>query len=173
MSEHAQIGKARHSIWDNKTTSSWTHGIEYRVLEDPEDIYDYVNTVIRKELETDLIGMREGQSSNGIIDSLASRQWRLELLNVCDVKLNPLIMESCDVKTGQLFKDRLEERTSELRSALQRDRVAIWPLVVIDDQHLLIDGYCRHSTLAGLGVPKAYAYTGQTTSVKGSMRSGA
>ena len=168
MIEIAQIGKSRHSIWDNKTSLSWTHGIEYRVLEDPDDIYDYVNTVIRRELETDLVGMGVDQNSNNITPSLARREWRLELLNVCDVKLNPLIMESCDVKTGQRFTDRLKERISDLRMALEKDRVAIWPLVVIDDQHLLIDGYCRHSTLASLGVPKAYAYTGQTTSTKGS-----
>ena len=156
-------------MWHNKTSSIWTHGIEYRVLEDPDDIYDYVNTVVRKELETDLIGMRERetQNSNGTINSLASRQWRLELVNVSDIRLDPLIMESFDINTGQRFKDRLKERTSKLRRALDKERVAIWPLVVIDNQHLLIDGYCRHSTLTDMGIPKAYGYLGQIAVGKG------
>ena len=171
MIEITQVGKTRHSIWDNKTSSSWTHGIEYRVLEDPDDIYDYVNSVIRKELETDLKDMGEDQNTNGIIDSLARRQWRLEILNVCDVSLNPSIVESCDIKTGQPFKDRLKERTSELLRALDKDRVSISPIVVIDDPHLLIDGYCRHSALTSMGVPKAYGYSGQITAAKESSRS--
>lgn len=160
MSEGAQVGKARHSLWDNKTSSSWLHGIEYRVLEDPDDIYDYVNVVIRKELETDLTRMGPGESSTEIIDSLTTRKWKLEIVNVCDIRLNPVITESYDIKTGQRFRDRLKERSSELRRVLDQDRAIIWPLILIDNQRLLIDGYCRHSTLTEMGIPKAYAYSG-------------
>jgi hypothetical protein len=170
MSESTQVGKAKHSPWDNKTSASWLHGIKYRVLEDPDDIYDYVNTVIRRELETDFISMGKGEVSNEIIDSLAARRWKLEVANVCDIRLNPMIMESYDIKTGQRFKDRLKERTSELRRVLDQDRTVIWPLVLIGNHHLLIDGYCRHSTLTEMGIPKAYSYLGRITGDKKGTR---
>lgn len=160
MSELASVGKTRRTPWDNKTSKSWLHGIEYRVLEDSNDIYDYVNTTIRKELETDALTMRNGPNSNEIIDSLASRKWKLEIVKLCDILLNPMIMQSCDIKTGRQFGDRLKERTSELRRALDQDRGAIWPLIIVDNNRLLIDGYCRHSTLTEMGIPRAYGYSG-------------
>lgn len=160
MSEIAPVGKAKHTPWDNKTSKSWLHGVEYRVLEDPDDIYDYVNTAIRKELETDTVTMRNGPDSNEIIDSLATRKWKLEIVNLCDIQLNPMILESSDIKTGRRFRDRLKERTSEFRQVLDHDKVAICPLVLVDNHRLLIDGYCRHSTLTEMGIPRAYGYSG-------------
>jgi hypothetical protein len=170
MSESTQVGRARHSVWNNKTSAIWLHGIEYRVFEDPDDIYDYVNTVIKKELETDLVSMRKGENSNEIIDSLTARKWKLEIVNVSEIRLNPMIMESYDIKTGQRFKDRLRERTSELRRVLDQDRTVIWPLVLIGNHHLLIDGYCRYSTLTEMGIPKAYGYLGRITGDKKGTR---
>jgi hypothetical protein len=166
MSEITEVGKAKHSPWDNKTSASWLNGIEYRVLEDPDDIYDYVNTVIRKELETDLRSMGASENSNEIIDSLAARKWKLEIVNVHDIQLNPKILESYDNRTGQRFKDRLKERTSELRRVLGQNRAIIRPLVLIDSHNLLIDGYCRHSTLTQMEIPKAYGYSGRVISGK-------
>ena len=160
MSDITQVGKTKHTPWDNKTSTSWLRGVEYRVLEDPDDIYDYVNTEIRKELETDLISMRNGPNSNEIMNSLAIRNWKLEVVNLCDIQLNPMIMESWDVKTGKSFRDRLKERTSELCRALDQDKAVIWPLVMIDSHNLLIDGYCRHSVLTEMGIPRAYGYSG-------------
>ena len=163
MSETPPVVKAKHSPWDNKTSTTWLHGIEYRVLEDSYDIYDYVNTVIKKELETDFLSMEKIPNSHEFIDSLTARRWKLEIVNLRDIQLNPVITESYEIKTGQRFRDRLKERTSELRRALDQSRVVIWPLVLIDDTHLLIDGYCRHSTLTEMGIPRTYCYSGRTS----------
>ena len=160
MSETAHVGKTKHSPWDNKTSARWLYGVEYRVLEDPDDIYDYVNMEIRKELEIDLTSMRKPRNSSETIGSLGKRKWRLEVVSVGDIQLNPTITESYDLKTGKGFKDRLKERTADLRRALERDRAVISPIVLIDRPPLLIDGYCRHSTLIEMGIPKAYGYSG-------------
>ena len=162
MSEIMRVGHVgKHWLWNNKTSARWLHGVEYRVLEDSADIYDYVNTAIRKELETDLTSMERDPNSTEIINSLASRKWRLEIVNMGDVHLNPVIMESYDINTGRRFKDRLKERSFELRRVIDRRKEVIWPLVLIDDLHLLIDGYCRYSTLADIGIPRAYGYSGR------------
>ena len=85
---------------------------------------------------------------------------RLEVVGINDVRLNPLILNSSDVKTGRKFSERLKERRSELRRALEAHRVVIWPIVMSREENLLVDGYCRHSTLQEMGIPETYAYVG-------------
>lgn len=160
MSGITRIGKAKPTPWDNKTSTSWLNGVEYLVLENPDDIYDYANTVVRKELEEDLLSMGKSPNTNEIIDSLATRRWKLEIVTLSDIQLNPAIMESYDIKTGARFRDRLKQRTLDLRRVLDQGRASIWPLVLVDSQHLLVDGYCRHSTLTEMEIPRAFCYSG-------------
>ena len=145
---------------ENLTTVRRLRSIEYRVFEDSDDIHDLINTEVRRELEADLESMGRDPRDDALLNSLPKRKWRLEVVNINDVRLNPLILSSSDFKTGRKFAERLKERRAELRKALEAPRAVIWPIVVSREEKLLIDGYCRHSTLQEMGIPEAYAYVG-------------
>jgi hypothetical protein len=74
--------------------------------------------------------------------------------------MNPLILNSADIKTGRLFTERLRERRTELRQALETGGAIIWPIVLLREERLLVDGYCRHSTLQEMKIPEVYGYVG-------------
>jgi hypothetical protein len=161
MSDHSRVGtKGRRSAWDNRTSIRRLHGIEYRMLEDSDDIHDFINTEVREELEEDLEGMGEDPRHITLLNTLPKRKWKLEIVGVADVRLNPLILDSTDLKTGRKFVERLEERRSELRKALETGGTVIWPIVLVREEQLLVDGYCRHSTLREMNIPEAYGYVG-------------
>ncbi len=163
MSDRSRVrNTGRRSIWDNKITIRKLHGIEYRMLEDSEDIHDFVNTEVRKELDTDLESMGEDPRYDVLLNSLSKRKWKLEIVDVGEVRLNPLVLNSADMKTGRKFMERLRERRLELRKALEAGEAIIWPIVLLHEEHLLVDGYCRHSTLQEMNVPKAYGYLGRS-----------
>ena len=145
---------------ENLTTVRRLGSIEYRVFEDSDDIHDLINTEVRRELEADLESMGWDLRDDALLNSLPKRKWRLEVVNINDVRLNPLILNSSDVKTGRKFAERLKERRSELRRALEARRAVIWPIVLLREENLLVDGYCRHSTLQEMGLPETYAYIG-------------
>jgi len=145
---------------ENLTTVRRLRSIEYRVFEDSDDIHDLINTEVRRELEADLESMGRDPRDDVLLNSLPKRKWRLEVVSINDVRLNPLILNSSDVKTGQKFAERLKERRSELRRALEARGAVIWPIVLVREENLLVDGYCRHSTLQEMGIPETYAYVG-------------
>ena len=147
---------------ENLTTVRRLRSIEYRVFEDSDDIHDLINTEVRRELEADLESMGQDPSDDALLNSLPKRKWRLEVVSINDVRLNPLILNSSDVKTGRKFAERLKERRSELRRALEARRAVIWPIVLLREENFLVDGYCRHSTLQEMGIPETYAYVGTT-----------
>ena len=162
MSDSSRVGNiGRRSVWDNRTTVRRLHGIEYRMLEDSDDIHDFVNTEVRKELDADFESMGEDPRQDALLNSLPKRKWRLEIVGVDEVRMNPLIMNSADLKTGRKFMERLTERRSELRKALEAGGTVIWPIVLLREQKLLVDGYCRHSTLQEMNIPQAYGYVGR------------
>ena len=147
---------------ENLTTVRRLHSIEYRVFEDSDDIHDFINIEVRRELETDLGSMIQGGQNEALLNSLPKRKWKLDVVNLDDVRLNPLIMNSSDIKTGRKFTERLKERRLELRKALEGGGVVIWPIVLLREDNLLVDGYCRRSTLQEMGIPETYAYVGTT-----------
>ena len=149
----------RHTT-ENLTTVRRLRGVEYRVFEDSDDIHDLINTEVRRELEADLVSMGRDPRDDVLLNSLPRRKWRLEVVSINDVRLNPLILNSSDVKTGREFAERLKERRSELRRALEAGRTVIWPIVLSREENLLVDGYCRLSTLQEMGIPETYAYVG-------------
>ncbi len=162
MSDRSRVGNiARRSAWDNRTTVRRLHGIEYRMFEDSDDIHDFINTEVRRELETDLESMGEDPRHDALLNSLPKRRWKLEVVSVGEVRLNPLILNSSDIKTGRRFMERLRERRLELRKALEAGGSAIWPLVLLREEQLLVDGYCRHSTLQEMNIPETYGYVGR------------
>jgi len=162
MSDRSRVGNTiRRSAWDNRTSIRRLHGIEYRMLEDSDDIHDFINTEIRKELDADFESMGEDPRQDALLNSLPKRKWRLEIVGVDEVRMNPLIVNSADLKTGRKFMERLRERRSELRKALETGGTVIWPIVLLREQQLLVDGYCRHSTLQEMNIPEAYGYVGR------------
>jgi hypothetical protein len=162
MSDRSRVGNTgRRTAWDNRTTVRRLHGVEYRMLEDSDDIHDYINTEVRKELETDFESMGANPQHDALLNSLPKRKWRLEIVAVGEVRMNPWILNSADLKTGRRFMERLRERRSELRRALEAGGAVIWPIVLLREEQLLIDGYCRHSTLQEMNIPEAYGYVGR------------
>jgi hypothetical protein len=57
--------------------------------------------------------------------------------------------------------ERLRERRLELRKALEAGGAVLWPIVLLREERLLVDGYCRHSTLQEMNIPEAYCYVGR------------
>jgi len=147
---------------ENLTTVRRLRSIEYRVFEDSDDIHDLINTEVRRELEADLESTGRDPRDDLLLNSLPKRKWRLEVVSINDVRLNPLILNSSDVKTGRKFAEQLTERRLELRKALEARGVVIWPVVLLREDNLLVDGYCRHSTLQEMGIAETYAYVGTT-----------
>ena len=149
------------TISGNLTTVRRLHGIEYRMFEDSDDIHDFINTDVRKELEADLENVGQDPRHNALINSLPRRKWRVEVVSVSEVRLNPLILNSTDPKTGQKFTERLGERRSELRKKFEAGGAVIAPIVLLREEQLLVDGYCRHSALQEMNIPDAYGYVGR------------
>lgn len=73
---------------------------------------------------------------------------------MADVKLDSSMMER------QSFVDRLEERSKELARGIEHCDAVIWPVVLRGEDFLLMDGYCRYTTLKRLNKTKALAYIG-------------
>ncbi|HWY27997.1 MAG TPA: hypothetical protein VNW25_01935 [Candidatus Sulfotelmatobacter sp.] len=144
------------------TTVRRLHSIEYRVFEDSDDIHDLINIEVRRELEADMGSMRGDLRDEALLNSLPKRKWKLDVVGLDDVRLNSLILNSSDIKTGRRFTERLTERRLELRKALEAGGAVIWPIVLLREDNLLVDGYCRHSTLQEMGIRETYAYVGTT-----------
>jgi hypothetical protein len=147
---------------ENLTTVRRLHSIEYRVFEDSDDIHDFINTEVRRELEADLGSMGQDPRDDALLNSLPKRKWKLEIVLLDNIRLNPLIMNSSDMRTGRRFTERLKERRSELTKALEARGTIIRPIVLLREDNLLVDGYCRHSTLLEMDIPETYAYVGTT-----------
>jgi len=131
------------------------------MLEDSDDIHDFINTEVRKELDADFESMGKDPRHDALLNSLPKRRWRLEIVGVDEVRMNPLILNSADLKTGRKFMERLRERRLELRKALEAGGAVLWPIVLLREERLLVDGYCRHSTLQEMNIPEAYSYVGR------------
>jgi len=135
-------------------------GISYWVIEDVDAIYDFINTEIRKEWETDARSEYREPEDDPWLKTLRKRNWHLEVMGVTQIKLNPDIMNYVDPRRGYVFSKSLERRSSELRQSIELGGVVLSPLIVRREDYQLVDGYCRHATLIAMGVPKTYAYIG-------------
>jgi hypothetical protein len=122
-------------------------GIAYWVIDDPADIKDYIDVVLRKEWEADIED--DGPPKEDWLGDLLHRSWSLEVLGVDQVH-----------GSEYLGSPRLAQRRAELRRGIERYGSVIWPIVVWEEEHFLADGYCRYTTLKEMGVKRVYAYVG-------------
>ena len=131
-------------------------GVSYWIIEDPRTIYEFINTNVRLEWESDV------RDAGGIIEgdewlqALSRRRWTLEVLRLGEVRQDPVVVSYKDEAKGYDFQLSLEKRRTILQNGLKSGAV-IWPLVV-DETSMLRDGYCRYSTLVSLGVSEAHCY---------------
>lgn len=136
------------------------NGITYWVIEDPEGIYDFINNEIRKELEEDARSEGREPQKDQRLKTLAKRKWSLDIIGIEQIKLNPKIINYVDLERDYIFSESLIKRSQELKEAIERYAVVIWPIIVTGEDCVLIDGYCRYTTLKMMNVKRIYAYIG-------------
>ena len=64
-------------------------GIAYWVIEDPDEIYDFINSQIRKEWTADAKDEGRNPQEDIWLLGLSKREWRLEILQLDEIKPNP------------------------------------------------------------------------------------
>ncbi len=135
-------------------------GITYWVIENPEDIYDFINTNVRVEWEADIEFAGGNPREDPWLKSLPNHRWRLGVMDTNLVRLNPFVSDFTDSKKSYSFAESLARRIRELRKAIENYGSVIWPIVVDGRDLKLVDGYCRLTTLKEMGISETYAYTG-------------
>jgi hypothetical protein len=135
-------------------------GITYWVIDDPEAIFDFINTEVRKEWEVDAKSEHRDPKHDPWLDALSKRRWCLEIMGMSQIKLNPEIMNYVDPDRNYVFSQSLNKRCSELRRSIRLGGLALPPLVVRKEDSQLVDGYCRYDTLKSMNVTRTYAYVG-------------
>ena len=135
-------------------------GISYWVLDNPEDIHEFVNTNLKKEWENDAKSEGRDSKSDPWLLSLSQTRWHLAIVNVETVEQSPNIVNYVNPNSGYDFSKSLVKRVENLRRAIEQGDSVIWPLVVREKDTRLVDGYCRLATLREMKIPQAYAYLG-------------
>ena len=135
-------------------------GITYWVIEDSNEIYDFINTEVRKEWEEDVKFEGRELNRDPWLKTLSKRKWQLEIMEIDRVKLNPSIMNLVDNRRGYVFLDELAKRSDELRTAIEKYRIVIWPIIIRKEDSMLMDGYCRYTSLKNMDVKRIYVYVG-------------
>jgi hypothetical protein len=135
-------------------------GITYWVIEDPEGIYDFINKEIRKEWEEDVKSEGREPHEDPWLKTLSERKWISEVIEIERVILSPTIMNYVDSNRGYSFSETLSKRSNELKECIKRYAAVIWPIIVRNEDYLLVDGYCRYTALRIMNVRKIYAYIG-------------
>ena len=146
-----------------KTPIRRLDGITYWVIEDPDAIQDFVNNELRKEWEEDARTEHRDPKEDIWLKTLSERHWKLSTIDIGWIKLDPQIMNYRDTEGGYIFQESLAKRSQELGETVERFAVVIWPLIVKEEGLMLVDGYCRYTTLKALNVTKTYAYVGSVT----------
>ncbi len=129
-------------------------GVTYWVLEDGEEVRQFINRNVRAEWERDNLTDGVDSSADPWLRSLRRRRWALKTVRVDAVRLDPQTV----ARAG--FTRRLEERSRELRRSVEDYGAVIWPFVVRGEDAELKDGYCRLATLRRMGVTETMAYVG-------------
>lgn len=142
-----------------KTPIRRLEGISYWVIEDPEGIHDFINNEIRREWEEDARSEQRDPKKDIWLETLSRRTWTLEIAETTQIRVDPRIISYTDIKTGYNFQESLAKRAQELREAVQRFSVVIWPLVIKEDC-VLVDGYCRFAALKAMNISRVYTYKG-------------
>jgi hypothetical protein len=135
-------------------------GITYWVIEDPEGIYDFINTEIRKEWTEDVRSEHRNPNDDPWLENLPKRRWNLEIAETEQIKLNPRIVNYVDERKGYVFLNSLNQRRRGLERAVRDFGAVIWPLIVGKEDLELVDGYCRYATLKAMNVKHVFIYAG-------------
>jgi hypothetical protein len=135
-------------------------GTTYWVIENPEGIYDFINTEIRKEWTEDARSEHRNPEDDEWLTTLSQRKWSLEIAETERIRLNPNIVNYVDEKRGYVFLKSLTQRRRELEKEVRDFGVVIWPLVVRKEDLELVDGYCRYAMLKAMNVKRVYVYAG-------------
>lgn len=135
-------------------------GITYWVIQEPDAIYDFINNEIRREWEMDTISEHRDPKDDSWLQNLSKRRWSLETVEMARIKLDPAIMNYVDVERGYIFTESLAKRSRELRENLELGGLILSPLIVKKENMLLVDGYCRYTTLKAMNIKRSYAYVG-------------
>jgi hypothetical protein len=135
-------------------------GISYWVIEDPDAIYGFINTNIRKEWEADVRSVGENPLNDPWLRTLSERKWRLDIIDVNRIELSTNLMSYVNVERGYVFAEPLRRRRDELRKSIETYDAVIWPIIVREEDLGLVDGYCRYTTLREMSVSRIYAYLG-------------
>ncbi len=133
-------------------------GIPYWVIDDPNDVYDFMNTHVRKEWIGDAKDEGRKPEEDTWLQKLAERKWSLEVVELAAIRINPYEFIP---KTGYRFEERLAERSKRLRKSLEYYGSVIWPVAIRAEDMQLIDGHCRFVTLRDMNVQRIYAYLGR------------
>ncbi len=135
-------------------------GVPYWVIDDADEIYDFISTNVRREWEADSRDSGRDPKRDPWLQTLSRRRWKLQTVEVDKISLDPTIMNYVDVKRGYSFRDSLARRRKELRSVIETYAVVIWPVIVRNEDMTLVDGYCRLTALGEMGISKVYTYVG-------------
>jgi len=135
-------------------------GITYWVVDDPKEIRKLVNSNIRREWESDILDQGEDLEDGIWMSSLSRRRWLLKVVAMKDIRLSDRIMRYRNEETKYDFVEHLRERKVELESEIERFGAVLSPLVLREEDHRLMDGYCRYHVLKDRGVTRVYAYVG-------------
>jgi len=141
-----------------KTPLRRLDGVAYWVIEDPDEIYDFINSQIRKEWTADAKDEGRNPQEDPWLQELPKRRWQLEILQLGEIKPNPYEFIP---KAGYNFEEKLAKRSKELQRAIETYASVIWPVIVRQEDMQLVDGYCRYTTLQAMNVPRVYAYVGR------------
>ena len=132
-------------------------GVTYWVIEDPNEIHEFIDTQIRKEWTQDAKDEGRDPRDDAWLQALPQRKWCLEILELGAIKPNPYEFIP---ETGYNFEERLAKRSQQLREAVETYGSVIWPVVIRGEEMQLVDGYCRFTMLKAMNVPRIYAYVG-------------
>jgi len=135
-------------------------GVSYWVIDDPDAIYDFVNSEVRKEWEADARSEHRDPKDDPWLKTLARRKWHLEMMDMNGIKLDPDIMNYVDAERGYVFSKSLEKRSAELGQSIKLGSVVLSPLIVRNEDTELVDGYCRYATLKDMRASRIYTYIG-------------
>lgn len=143
-----------------KTPILRLEGVAYWVIEDPEAIYDFINTEVEKEWEADARSEGRDPREDPWLKTLPKRKWSLANTKTELIKLDPDIMNCVNSRTGYDFAQRLARRSEELQREIKEFAHVIWPVIVRKEDMQLVDGYCRYAALKTMNVRRIYAYVG-------------
>ena len=132
-------------------------GVTYWVIEDPNEIHEFIDPQIRKEWTQDAKDEGRDPRDDAWLQALPQRKWCLEILELGAIKPNPYEFIP---ETGYNFEERLAKRSQQLREAVETYGLVIWPVVIRGEEMQLVDGYCRFTMLKAMNVQRIYAYVG-------------